>query len=515
VGYLAGVLFLLRRLSLRPIWCAVGTGLAAQPYVLIGMSSGVVHSLLIPREFWLAPLPWLVAWFVSGRRDGWRMLGFYAALGGIYGFTYPLWAALFGLAFGLADAWRLWRGRCYADCVWLAAGGGLCALLVALPALTIARTMAGGESAVLDYNQITRAVYWTKEFRRLLIFAALGGWAFRYLSRRPGGLDEPTRRLAALLGASLGVCLIYEPFQRWVPTLSLLYLGRLSLVAYLVSMVAVAMWLHTGWREWKSGGRILAALGIMALLFDPVKHALRERRDPSPPSQPDFVSLCRAAQQVMPVPSLALVPPDFGCHYFRVYAERGLWISPKDTGVLSRTRALYREAQRRLELYNAFYADETPRDQRETLLHQFRTNGVTHLVTKTNDAWAASLSWPVVRSQGAWQLRAERPSPCPGPPYLSIPATAGSDGGRPKDGAQRLTRRTDASAPSCRKRRSSWCRARACSMRAPAHVPTRSSSIASTTSRAMCRAGFTSANTTSSAGWMPFRVRTPPMTPWC
>jgi len=409
--YLAGVMFLLCRLKLRSVWCALGTVLAAQPFVLIGMSSGVVHSLLIPREFWLGPLPWLVAWFVLGRRESWRLLGFYAMLGAIYGLTYPLWAVLFGLAFGLADAWRLWRGKRYADFVWLAGGGFLCAVIIALPALAIARTMAGGESAVLDYNQITRSVYWTKGFRRLVIFAALGWVALRFLRQQPAAPTEVVLRLGALLGASLGVCLVYEPFQRLLPTLSLLYLGRLSLVAYLVSALAVAGWLHYGWPSWQCRGRALAVLGLVVFFLDPVKHVIRDRREHAPPFQPDFVRICRAAKQAMSADRLALVPPDAGCHYFRVYAERGLWINPKDTGVLSRTRALYSEAKQRLQLYDAFYAADTPLDRRENLLQQFRTNGVTHVVTQTNDAWAASLSWPVVRSEGRWQLRTEAQAP--------------------------------------------------------------------------------------------------------
>lgn len=409
--YLAGAMVLLARIRLTPIWCALGTFLIAQPFVLIGMSSGVTHSLTIPREFWLWPLPWLTLWFVTGNRSSWRLLAFYAVLGAIYSLTYPLWAALFGLAFGLADTWRLGRARLWREFAWLAAGAIVCVVIVAIPALGLAKTTAGGESAVLDYNQISRSVYWSKGFRRLIIFAALGWWALRYLSRRPAGPDEITRRLGALLSASFGVCLIYEPFQRLVPTLSLLYLGRLSLITYLVAMVAVAVWLHEGWHAWQGRGRTLAVLGLVALLFDPVKHSFHDRREQSPAFQPDFVNLCRRAKQEMPPAALALVPPDLGCHYFRVYAERGLWINPKDTGVLSRTRTLYNEAKQRLQLYDTFYAADTPVERREQLLQQFRTNGVTHVVTQTNASWAAALSWPVVHSVGAWQLRAEKPTP--------------------------------------------------------------------------------------------------------
>jgi len=409
--YLAGAMVFLYRLKLSSVWCALGTLLVAQPFVLIGMSSGVVHSLAIPREFWLWPLPWLTTWFALSRREGWRLLVFYAVLGAIYSLTYPLWAALFGMAFGLADAWRLWRAKLWKEFAWLATGAVVCVVVVAAPALGLAKAAAGGESAVLDYNQISRAVYWTKGFRRLVIFAALGRFALWRLSKRPEGPVESTRRLQALLVASFGVCLIYEPFQRLLPTLSLLYLGRLSLIAYLVSMVAVAAWLNDGWREWRPSMRGLAAVGLLILVLDPVRRELRSRRDPTPPVQMDFVNLCRIAKKEVPLDGLCIVPPDAGCHYFRVYAERGLWISGKDTGVLSRTRALYDEARQRLQMLEAFYAPATAPASREKFLNQLRTNGVTHVVTKADAAWVAALSWPVVQSQGVWQLRAPAPTP--------------------------------------------------------------------------------------------------------
>ncbi len=68
--------------------------------------------------------------------------------------------------------------------------------------------------------------------------------------------------------------------------------------------------------------------------------------------------------------------------------------------------------QRRFdELRRDDAAPLTPVERREQLLQQFRTNGVTHVVTQTNASWAAALSWPVVHSVGAWQLRAEKPTP--------------------------------------------------------------------------------------------------------
>ena len=408
--YLGGIMVFLHKLKLAPVWCALGTFLAAQPFILISMSSGVVHSLVIPREFWLWPLPWLVMWFALGQRDGWRLVCFYAVLGAVYGMTYPLWAVLFGLAFGLADSWRFWREKRRSGFAWLAVGGFVCLALVVAPALGLARTAAGGESAVLDYNKIVQSVYFGKGFRRLLIFSALGWIAFRMLGKlRIESVGW--RKLQTLLGASFGVCLIYEPFQRLFPTLSLLYLGRLSLVAYLISMLAVALWLSHGWRVWQLRGRGLALALLVFLMIDPVKHVFRDLRDQSPPVQVDFINFCRLVKKEVPVDGLCIVPLDRGCHYFRVYAERSLWISPKDTGVLSRTRDLYKEAWRRLKILESFYAEDSTPAQRDDLLNQLKTNGVTHVVTKTNCAWSASLSWPVVQSQGEWQLRVPPQTP--------------------------------------------------------------------------------------------------------
>ena len=409
--YLAGVMALLRRLQLSPFWGAVGTLLVAQPFVLISMSSGVVHSLAIPREFWLWPLPWLVLWFAEGRRDGWRLTSFYAVLGAVYGLTYPLWAALFGMAFGLADGWRLWREQRRSEFGWLVAGGVACVVLVAAPALGLAQTAAGAESAVLDYNQISRSVYFSKGFRRLVLFSALGLIAFRALDGPTGASSEALRRLRALLLASLGVCLAYEPFQRFFPTLSLLYLGRLSLVAFLISMVAVAWWLGQHGRTWQPWIRGLAAMGVAFLLFDSDRRLFREWRAPSVPAQEDFVQLCQVARNKLSVDGLGIVPPDPGSQYFRVYAERGLWIHRKDGGVLSRTRALYREAGERLKVLDAFYEADTSPVRREELLAQMQSQGVTHVVTKADAAWAESLSWPVLDQQGLWQLRAPTKTP--------------------------------------------------------------------------------------------------------
>jgi hypothetical protein len=406
VLYLAGVMMLLRRLGVGAIWGAVGTLLAAQPYVLIMMSSGVVHSLVIPRELWLWPMPWLVTWFAFGQRTGGRLVLFYGVLGAAYGFTYPLWAALFGLAFGLADGWQIVRSKKYSDLAWLAAGGGVCLVLVAAPALAIANTTAGGESAVLDYNQIPRTVYASKGLRRFLLFVAVALAAFWFLRRRVPEEISPWRRLFALLVVTTGVCLVYEPFLRLAPSLSLLYPGRLSLVTYLVSVVAVAGALHFAWRGLPRWGQAFVVIGLMVFVLDPTRHLYKDWKAQTPPMQTDFVEFCRRVRQETPLTASCIVPPEIGGNYFRVYAERGLWINPKDMGVLSRTRVLYAEAQARLRMLNLFYAKDTTAAVRENTLNALRAQGLTHVVTRVDDEWAKTLSWPVLQSQGGWQLRA-------------------------------------------------------------------------------------------------------------
>ena len=65
--YLVGVFVLLRKLQVAPWAGARGTWLAAQPFVFIGMASGVTHSLAIPREVWLWPLPWWISRLDQGQ----------------------------------------------------------------------------------------------------------------------------------------------------------------------------------------------------------------------------------------------------------------------------------------------------------------------------------------------------------------------------------------------------------------------------------------------------------------
>jgi hypothetical protein len=401
--YLAGVMVLLRCLGARPGWAAIGTLLAAQPFVLIGMPSGVVHSLAIPRGVWQWPMPWFLTWFLFGERKNWHLLFFYSAIGAVFAFTYPLWAVHLGIGFGLADALRFVREKNWQNLLWLIAAGILCAGLVAIPSLATYRVTIGG-GAVLDYNEITRSVYFSKGFRRLLFVAAAGCAALWFLRRRTTEWNEKTRRLQTLLLSALAVCLFYEPFQRLFPVLSLLYLGRLSLVVYLASVVIVTIVLNAGFRGFSFWGRMLTVAAILAVCLAPV-FSLRNEIKSSVAAQNDFIVLCRTIQRETPMNTLMLAPPGQGAHYFRVYAERSLWISGKDNGVLSRSRTLYEEGLRRVKILRTFYDDQTAPSARAAILQMLKANGVDYVVVEADKKWAATLSWPVMFQKGNWQLR--------------------------------------------------------------------------------------------------------------
>ena len=406
--YLAGVMFLLRQLGARSLWAAVGTLLAAQPFMLISMSSGVTHSLAIPREVAQWPVPWLLAWFLTGRREGVWLMVFYGVIGLAFGCAYPLWAVLMGVAFGLADAVRLAQQRDVRGFLWLGAGALICMALVAIPSMATYRVVTTGDDAALDYFRINLSVYFTKGFRRLLIFIAVGWTAFRMIHRWQPEFGEPLRRLQTLFVVALVVCLFYEPCQRLVPVISLLFPGRLSLLAYLISMVGVALALDAGFHRFSQWGKVLVWIGITGFCLYPVADAFAAAHKGAAepiPAQPDFVAFCRQVRQTMPVTELAVVPPLSGTHYFRVYAERSLWISDKDIGVLSRTHQLYEEGYRRLKVLQAIYGRETTDVQRESMLQDLKTNGVHFLVVDTDQKWMTAVSWPMRLKNGKWELR--------------------------------------------------------------------------------------------------------------
>ena len=402
--YLLGVLVALRRLGLPPAWCGIGVVLAAQVYILIGMWSGVVHSLVIPREFWLWPLPWFLAWFLGGGPQGAGLIAFYAALGLVYAWSYPLWAALFGLAFGLADLSRILRSGSLSELWWLAAGAAACIVFVALPSIGILKVAGKEGSAVMDYNQITRSVYLTKGFRRLALFLALGVIAVIGL-KRGGALTPSAERVAAVMIGSFAVCCLYEPLQRLVPSLSLLYLGRLSLVVFLASMLLVTLALSRELPRWSLAGRIGCGLAIAVFCLEPQRALRKESRPGNLPANPDFVAFAETVKARTTEPALGVFPPETGSHYFRVFSERGLWIDPKDLGILSRTKSSYAAAQERLAKLREFYAKETSPSSREGLLLAMASQGVTFVVTRRADPWTGALSWKVAWEEGGWQLR--------------------------------------------------------------------------------------------------------------
>jgi hypothetical protein len=410
--YLTGVMVLSLRLRVPPFWAAAGTLLAAQAYVLIGMSSGVAHSLAIPREVWLWPLPWFTTWFLHGRREKGFLPFFYGVLGAVYSCTYPLWAALLGLAFGLVDASMLFRRREWSGFVWLTGAAMLCGAIVALPSIATFRAVSGEASAVLDYNVISRSVYGTKGFRRLGLFTAIGLGALWWLrSRAPGtGSDDPLARLRALLLSALAVCLAYEPFQRLAPALSLLYPGRLSLVVYLASTVAVTAALAAAWPGMARGRRALVLALLAGVCLERSASLTKANRNGSLAQSPEFASFCHRVKAETSLDAMLIVPPDQDSHYFRVFAERGLWISPKDTGVLSRTRTLYAEGLRRKKTLDMMYDDATFPADRAAMLERLRDEGLDFVVTKNEEEWSPALSWPVVFEVQGWQLRCP-PSP--------------------------------------------------------------------------------------------------------
>ncbi|MBM3845642.1 MAG: hypothetical protein FJ405_05070 [Verrucomicrobia bacterium] len=403
--YLAGIMVLLHRLQLHPLWCAVGAFIASQPFVLIGMWSGVVHSLAIPREVCLWPLPWFVLWFLQGPRDSGWMLLFYACLGAVYCLAYPLWAVLFGILFGIADLGMILTSGRYSQLAWLVASAVVCIALVALPSLTTFKAVSCDGSAVLDYNAITRSVYFTKGFRRLLVFSGLALVAWWWM-RDDAAIGPLVNRMGILLASALLVCLAYEPVQRLMPQVSLLYPGRLSLVPYLIFALLAAVALNTHFAtspRWAQGVLVLVLLGIT---LDRQRWILEESRPEQLASNLEFVRFAERIREVTPVDSLCLMPPLLGSHYFRVHAERGLWIDPKDLGILSRSRKIFDEAQRRLGFQKTLFAAESSNSEREKVISELRAAGVNFLVVTTAQSWGAEYGLRQVLESGRWRLLA-------------------------------------------------------------------------------------------------------------
>jgi|GEM_PF-5919877 len=403
-AYLAGVFVLMLRLGAGLPGAVLGTFWAAQRYVLVLMNGGVAHSLAIPREVMLAPLPWLILLFaVAPRSSGFYGL-FFSGLGLVYAWAYPLWALVFGLMFGLAALWEIVRGRCWAHLAGLAGGSAACIGLVALTALGTYEAVTGEASAVFDYQAGHRWVYWQKAFRRLLMFALPALAACWWWKKKAGGLSGEIERLAVLLACCLGVCLVYDPLERIIPPANLLHLGRLSVPAVLISIVLVVLWFRHHWNArplWVKGAAAAAALYAVTY---PLSKEIPAWSKP-PPVQLDagFVSFC---QKVAADPgtrdALFIVEPQRGTNYFRVYARRSLWIHPKDEGILSRTRELYAEGQSRNAVLHAFFAPETGKVERAAAQQRMLAEGVAYVAARKSvfPGGAVEPEW----SHGEWCL---------------------------------------------------------------------------------------------------------------
>ncbi|HAM72899.1 MAG TPA: hypothetical protein DCM86_14760 [Verrucomicrobiales bacterium] len=163
-----------------------------------------------------------------------------------------------------------------------------------------------------------------------------------------------------------------------------------------------------GWPHWGPGARITACVGMAALCLAPQPSLRKEARDTNLPASPEFVAFAEGVRERTPVESLGVMPPEVGSHYFRVFAERGLWIDPKDLGILSRERATYDLAQKRLTRLRAFYAPEATPADRSQLLEQMAAEGVGFVVTRATTPWGSSLPWPVTWESGGWRLHLRR-----------------------------------------------------------------------------------------------------------
>lgn len=401
---LGGVMFFLSRLGLKPALCAVGVFLAAQPFSLLKVASGVTHSLAIPREVWFWPVPWLLAWFVFGNRQGGRLLLFYGTLGLLFSWVYPLTAIWFGLAAGIADVWRILRERQYAQFAWLAGAAVLCLGLIAIPALGVAREFGKEDSAILDYLGDGGMIYGSKGFRMFVLIALVSVWAFRRLRHHPGWCPpDAARKLWELCLVCIIVGALYSPIEKMLPSVTLLFLGRISLLSRLIGAVVLAAWLNHDFKLLPRWGKVAVIVAGLLLVTEP--RLGRGGQNETTPLQPDFVRFCREARSIMPTEALAIVPPGDRSDYFRVYAERGLWVNRRDRIVLSRSRTLYTLAQERNATLEKFYSPATTSAEREAILTRLQQEGLDFVVTRTDAEWAKSLSWPVVFSRGIWQLR--------------------------------------------------------------------------------------------------------------
>jgi hypothetical protein len=399
VIYLAGVMWLLRRLGASPGLCAIGTVLASQRFALISGQTLVAHGVAIPREVWQSLLPWFVLWFAVGSRQQWRLLIFYGVLSTTFCATYPLWAVELGLAFGLVDLWRIVRDRDWRSFAWLAGAAIVSALFILAANYGQFEGLTGEQSALFDRMQPGKPIYYTKGFRRFVLFAVIGLCGFWQLGWRFIKEQEPLRRLWSLWLVAVAVCCVYQPLEQIFPKLGLFYLGRLSLVAFLISMVVATVALQyrfsmiAHWKKWA------LVIGIVTLCAFPLWSAYRGRLDRS------FVDLCRWIRANAPVSATFFVPPIDDVHHFRIYAERGMWIAPYDKTTLWRTKRQYALMQEHVDTLKNFFAATASVAEREAVLERLREESVEFVITPASASWS-SLSWPVVHEQAGWQLHA-------------------------------------------------------------------------------------------------------------
>ena len=199
------------------------------------------------------------------------------------------------------------------------------------------------------------------------------------------------------------VCLIYQPLEGPFRVLSMLYLGRLSIFVFVISMIGLTLCLHICFRWFPVWKKSLVVVALAAYFVFPLLSLNRDRPDPQ------FVRLCWWMKAHTNPGALAVVPPIDRGHFFRVYAERGMWITPYDKAVLWHSRETYSLQRERVVALKTFYDSNTAPLVREEILGQMRQDGVDYLLTRTDDTWAENISCPLVYSEGRWQVRSVAP----------------------------------------------------------------------------------------------------------
>ena len=411
--YLLGVFLLLRWLGLTAWSCALGTLLAGQYYALLGgVASAMAHTLVIPRDQWVWPLPWLLWWFVARKRERFELVLFYGVIGAVWTMTYPLWAVMCGLAFGVVDVWSSLRSGKYFRLWWLIVAAVVCGGFLLAPSMKMlhlsvfrnqSSAMASQQSIALFAPTPKHSIFWDKSFRRLLLFAIAGVMSFRFLRGDMRDRTETRGLLWQLLVVAMLICAVHEPLQRLAPVATLLFLGRASLLVYLVAVLGVVLCLEQRFRGFSKWGKTLAALALAYWCVYPVQKLCELRRMDRLSVRTDYIEFARMVREKTKTEALLVVPPARESCFFRVYAERGLWADPGD--FVCSTEQLVVFKRERVDKLERFYAATTPTVDRECVLGELRAEGVSYVVTQSASPWTASLSWPVLLEHRGWQLR--------------------------------------------------------------------------------------------------------------